>query len=171
MVRLALLLWLFLIEDSDATLGELGYTMEKYDESPGIYYENKPQVNLYNTDWKTVVYVNLGKLCNQSNGADQYIQHVNKLCQETSVQNWTDCYHFREISADKMFQVKKTERLIFEIADHKIGTTRKKRGVFNFIGEISIILFGTMDDDDARYYNEQIKHFEENSDDIPKLMK
>jgi uncharacterized phage infection (PIP) family protein YhgE len=28
-----------------------------------------------------------------------------------------------------------------------------------------------MDDEDARYYNEQIKHFEENSDDLTKLLK
>jgi hypothetical protein len=28
-----------------------------------------------------------------------------------------------------------------------------------------------MDDEDAKYYNEQIKHFEENVDDIPKLLK
>jgi hypothetical protein len=28
-----------------------------------------------------------------------------------------------------------------------------------------------MDDEDARYYNEQNKHFEENSDDMTKLLK
>jgi hypothetical protein len=28
-----------------------------------------------------------------------------------------------------------------------------------------------MDNDDAKYYNEQIRHFEENSDDITKLLK
>jgi hypothetical protein len=36
--------------------------------------------------------------------------------------------------------------------------------VFNFIGEVSEILFGTLDDDDALYYNKQLKHFEQNSE-------
>jgi hypothetical protein len=39
---------------------------------------------------------------------------------------------------------------------------RHVRGAFNFIGEVSKILFGTMDED-AQYYNEQIRHFEETS--------
>jgi hypothetical protein len=47
MIELAsILLWLVIIQDSAPTLGEMGYTLVKYDESPGIYYENKGQVNL-----------------------------------------------------------------------------------------------------------------------------
>jgi hypothetical protein len=47
----------------------------------------------------------------------------------------------------------------------------EKGGAFNFSGEVNKVLFGTMDDEDAKYYNEQIKHFEKNSDDITKLLK
>ena len=43
--------------------------------------------------------------------------------------------------------------------------------MFNFVGELSKILFGTMDDDDAKYYNEQIKSFEQNSYDTNMLLK
>ena len=43
--------------------------------------------------------------------------------------------------------------------------------MFNFIGELSKILFGTMDNDDAKYYNEQIKLFEQNSEDTNTLLK
>jgi hypothetical protein len=44
-------------------------------------------------------------------------------------------------------------------------------GALNFIGEISKILFGTLDSDDADYYNEQINHFEETLEDMTSLMK
>jgi hypothetical protein len=47
---------------------------------------------------------------------------------------------------------------------------RKRRGALNFVGEISKILFGTLDADDANYYNEQIKHFGESSEDLTSLM-
>jgi hypothetical protein len=33
--------------------------------------------------------------------------------------------------------------------------SRYKRGVFNFIGDISKILFGTLDNEDANYYSEK----------------
>ena len=45
-----------------AALNNLGYSIEKYDESPGIYYESKGLAVLYNIEWKTVVYVNLNKI-------------------------------------------------------------------------------------------------------------
>jgi hypothetical protein len=44
-------------------------------------------------------------------------------------------------------------------------------GVFNCIGKMSKILFGTTDEDDAKYYNEQIKLFEQNSEDMNSLLK
>jgi hypothetical protein len=37
---------------------------------------------------------------------------------------------------------------------------RFKRGVFNFIGGMSKILFGTMDNEDASYYAEKISNLE-----------
>ena len=41
----------------------------------------------------------------------------------------------------------------------------------NFIGEISKVLFGTLDENDAEYYDEQIRKFEANSDDTTELLK
>ena len=38
--------------------------------------------------------------------------------------------------------------------------TRFKRGVFNFVGGISKILFGTMDSNDASYYAEKVSNLE-----------
>jgi hypothetical protein len=50
------------------------------------------------------------------------------------------------------------------------GHTRKRRGALNFVGEISKVLFGTLDEDDADYYNKQIKHFEEETGDMTSIM-
>jgi hypothetical protein len=49
--------------------------------------------------------------------------------------------------------------------------SRKKRGLFDFVGKVSKILFGTMDEDDAQYYNDQIEHFERSSDSLTHLLK
>jgi hypothetical protein len=51
----------------------LVYTVEKY-VTPGIYYEN-----LYNTQWKTVVSVDLKETNSETDQLGQYIEHVN-LC-------------------------------------------------------------------------------------------
>jgi hypothetical protein len=41
-------------QETTALTEELEYSIEKYDESPGIYYENLVEVTLFNTEWKTV---------------------------------------------------------------------------------------------------------------------
>jgi hypothetical protein len=48
---------------------------------------------------------------------------------------------------------------------------RFKRGVFNFIGGISKILFGTMDSEDASYYTDKISDLEREQADFLKLSK
>jgi hypothetical protein len=63
---MSILLWLGTILDLAPALGMWGYMLEKYDESTGIYYENKGQVNLYNTEWQVVVYVDLKGISRQS---------------------------------------------------------------------------------------------------------
>jgi hypothetical protein len=46
---------------------------------------------------------------------------------------------------------------------------RKKRGVFNLVGEISKILFGTMDDHDANYYADKVSQLEREQLDFLKI--
>jgi hypothetical protein len=147
----------------------LGYSVEKYEESPGLYYELLGEATLYNTEWKTIVYVNLQQTDRETGQLGQYIGYINKLCQATEVQNWTDCNHFSTLSKDRFKQIKGTEKLLNELIGNS-GHIRKRRGALNFVGEISKILFGTLDSDDADYYNEQIKHFEEETQDITGLM-
>jgi uncharacterized protein YmfQ (DUF2313 family) len=66
---------------------DLGYAVESYDESPGIYFENKGQASLYSMEWKTIMYVNLNSTTNQMNTLEQYFSHINKLCHKVGIKN------------------------------------------------------------------------------------
>jgi hypothetical protein len=127
-----------------AALNELGYTVERY-ESPGIYYENKGAEVMYNTFWRTVVYMDLSKLDKETLPLRLYIHHVEMLCQMSIIRNWTGCAHFSDDARSRFNQLTRAEGLLKEITGRQTGGKRKKRGVFNFIGELSKILFGTMD--------------------------
>jgi vacuolar-type H+-ATPase subunit I/STV1 len=79
--------------------------------------------------------------------------------------------------------IRQTDRPIKEVNDLKLILkqltrkenellhTRNKRGVFNFIGGISKILFGTLDNEDANYYTHKITHLENEQLDVLKLSK
>jgi hypothetical protein len=151
--------------------GNLGYNVEKFEESPGLYYVNKGIVNLYTTTWNTIVYVDLNAEDLEVNTLDSYINHVDRLCNSVEVKNWTGCSQFREATADRFRHLRTSEGLLKEIVGKENREVRQRRGFMNFIGEISKVLFGTLDDNDAEYYDEQIRKFEANSDDTTDLLK
>jgi hypothetical protein len=43
---------------SGAALTDLGYSTERYNESPGVYDENNGVVALYNTEQNTILHIN-----------------------------------------------------------------------------------------------------------------
>jgi hypothetical protein len=159
---------------SAAVLNELGYSLEKYDESPGVYYENKGVANLYSVEWRPIVYVELGKINNEVIALRRYLHHIDVLCHTEFVRNWAGCINYNKDANDKLRQLTETEQLLKQITVSQAVAGKakwRKRGVSNFMGELSKILFGTMDEADARYYNEQIKLFEQNAEDTTILMK
>ena len=123
-------LFLFSIQDGNPTLGDckcdnstvsiaklaalndLVYSIERYDESPGFYYENKGVSVLYNIAWRTIVYVNLNKINNENLVLRHYVHHVDILCQMTVVRNWTGCAHFGNEAMESLNQLTKAERLL-----------------------------------------------------------
>jgi hypothetical protein len=151
--------------------GELGYRVEQFEESPGLYYVDKGTVNLYTTMWKTIVYVDLNSENLEVDTLGSYIDHVDRLCNSIQVKNWTGCSQFREGVTDHFRHLRTSEDLLKEIVGKEYGDSRLKRGIMNFIGEISKVLFGTLDENDAEYYDEQIRKFEANSDDTTDLLK
>jgi hypothetical protein len=110
-------------------------------------------------------------LDNETLALRQYILHVEMLCQPSIIRNWTGCAHFSDDARGRLNRLTRTEDLLREITGRQMGGKRKRRGVFNFIGEVSKVLFGTMDEDDAHYYTEQIKRFEQNSEDTTTPLK
>ena len=92
-----------------AALNNLGYSIEKYDESPGIYYESKGLAVLYNIEWKTVVYVNLNKIDSETLTLKRYVQHVDVLCHMSVIRNWTICAHFGNDAKERLDQLAKTK--------------------------------------------------------------
>jgi hypothetical protein len=111
-----------------AALNDFGYSLERYDESPGVYYENKGVAVLCNTPWRTVAYVNLNKIGNETFVLRQYVHHVDILCQKTVVRNLTGCAHFANNARERLNQLTKTEGLLKEITGQETGSKRKRGG-------------------------------------------
>jgi hypothetical protein len=138
------------------TIGDWGYRVEKFEESPGLYYVDKGKVNLYTTMWKTIVYVDLKAEDLEVDTLGSHINHVDRQCNSVEVKHWTGCSQFRESKTDRFRHLRGSESLLKNTVWRRYEDPRPRRGILNFVGKISKILFGTLDEYDTDYYDEQI---------------
>jgi hypothetical protein len=93
--------------------------------------------------WKTIVYVDLTAEDLEVDALGLYINHVDRLCNSTEIKNWTGCSQFREATTDPFRHLRSSEELLKENVGKRYGESRHSRGILNFVGEISKVLFGT----------------------------
>ena len=164
---LALIVWAML----RAAKGNAGYEMNVYRESPGVYFEDLGHATLSNTAWTIVIYVPIQTMNSETSHLEQYVHYIDKICSRMIIKNWTACSYFGDIMAHKLQQIKNTQRLLYDIGQGGEGNRRHKRGLFNFVGNLSKTLFDIMDNDDVQFCHDQIERFEQGTTTLTQLAK
>jgi hypothetical protein len=72
--------------------------VDNLEEPPGLYYFDKGTMELYNTMWKTIGYVNLKEEVLEKDSLGSYINHVCRLCNTVELKKWTGFSQFRELT-------------------------------------------------------------------------
>lgn len=139
--------------------------------SPGLYYHHHGEVEITSTTWKLVTYVNLKTLDEKFRTVTRVGFNAVQTCKERLEMmniSKTECNLLSRGVAKQVEKLKETRSLI-----HQLTRTeqRQKRGALNFVGEISKILFGTLDEADAMYYKTHIDEMESRSERLLKLTK
>jgi hypothetical protein len=93
----------------------LGYSTEKYDESLGLHYKFSAGATLYNTKWKTMVYVSLKQTDSETKQLHKYINYTYEEIMPS--------YIFFALSNDRFKQIKGTEKLLRELEIQDMPTT------------------------------------------------
>jgi len=153
----------------------LDATLQRFKESPGLYYDHIGEAQLYNTEWKLLTYIDLQEADQNLETVKKYAQLSMEFCNRHEHTYWINLTDCTKISRYIDRQIKEVEdlkllvRQLTRVEDEE--HVRFKRGVFNFIGGISKILFGTMDSEDASYYGEKISSLEKEQIDFLRLSK
>lgn len=149
---------LLVLSTSTATLDA---TLRNFKESPGLYYDHIGEVQLYNTEWRLLTYINLQEVDQNLESTRKYTQLSIEFCRKHEHTYWinvTDCTKITRYIDRQIKELEDLRLLVRQLTRNKDEErVRFKRGVFNFIGGISKILFGTMDNEDASYYAEKIR--------------
>jgi len=154
----------------------LDVTVQQFKVSPGLYYGYIAEEHLYSTEWKVATYINLEIVDDNFRTVGNYAQLSTDFCNRHEHKFWanyTGCLNSMHQTGRPMKEVNDL-RLIFRQLTRKEAEsihTRNKRGVFNFIGGRSKILFGTLDNEDANYYTNKMSYLENEQLDFFKLSK
>lgn len=137
----------------------------------GVYFENLGDLFFYRSHWKLINYINLSSLEDKERILTFFLNKINILSTRRPEYSDQDA-----ISTEIRYLRKKIEQLSTyrEILNDLIGRpeeetgsntrgTRFRRGAFNLIQQIPKTLFGTLDFNDADYYNKQIDLLYNNS--------
>ncbi|XP_072758657.1 uncharacterized protein [Anoplolepis gracilipes] len=145
---------------------------------PGLYFESIGNLLIFRDYWKFISYVNFAPLEEKENILKFYIHKIEILCYNLYGNNISRSGLQELQCIERKLTAIKADR---EILNDMIGrfddkplnnrSAKVKQGVFNFIGQISKILFGTLDSYDADYYNEQIDLVYNNSKQLANLYK
>jgi hypothetical protein len=137
-----------------------------------MYYDDHiDQVQLYSSEWKLVTYVNISNLETTYSTPVDFVAQTRAICKELSPEATSTYQSDVSLMNQSISRIHRTRRKISEIARDKgeevfnfdhihTHTKRNKRGVFKFIGTVSKILFGTLSNEVADYYQIKISELE-----------
>jgi hypothetical protein len=126
-------------------IAALDATLQRFEKSPGLYYDNVGEAQLYNTEWKLLTYVDLQEADRNLEVVVKYAKLSKEFCKKHEHSFWinfTDCVRISRYSDRKIKEVQEIRELfrrLTRVEDR--AQPRFKRGVFNFIGGISKIVW------------------------------
>lgn len=133
------------------------FNISEIKNNVGIYFESHGNLHFYNDYWNIVTTLNITKF------SDEILYLKDNI---------------REIESyvyDKTFNIELTQSIVItlkallnEIEQHEfvlehIIERREKRSPLDFVGHVAKFLFGTLDNEDANYYIEQLSNLKETS--------
>lgn len=129
------------------------YNITNYTDLPNIYFDDVGAVAVHHREWKLIIYQDLTDL---SNSIDTLLNSLLSIESMIPRHNLDILFDQQVSHARQLFH--RTELLLNSVGvvKEKQPKSRVKRGWFNFIGSISKTFFGTLNEEDAAYYNREI---------------
>jgi hypothetical protein len=148
--------------------------LQEIKSKTGIYFNEMGIMFFYPTKWRVVIYVDLEPTLELWVQTKAHHMKIRNFCKKIKDKDWyssTDCIAFDEYMKSKNKYIDNLKDLVVEhlVTRNQNPNQRRKRGVLNFIGEISKTMYGTQSD--AKSYNENISELEKDQKEFVHLIR
>jgi len=139
--------------------GKEKFEIKQLDNDEVIYLETLSKIKLYHEQWKIVIGYNLVDLQFNYELLKKTYDELFKKCHKVNEYNWT-CSSEKRIAKridqfDEVADELENTLYLAGLSKKKLKV-RSRRGLLDFVGEISKTLFGTLAESDASYYNSEL---------------
>lgn len=150
-------------------LGTVGAAkVTTFNSTPGIYFEEYGNIQLYSTNWKLVTYYNLEDFHLEHRLLRVQTKEIEKICLNFKIHKPTRTHPCESQISNIKIILRDIDQNT-EILEPK--HLRNRRGLINAVGSLSKTLFGTLDEEDAKHYDNQIKKLKVNEDHLLELIR
>lgn len=125
--------------------------------SSGLYYSNEGSLKTTNLNWNLITYLNVTKYDTRIQTFKLYFTSITKMCNNVTrkIEN-ARCNEMNTTVESLLKAVENRKTQYFLMLGEKSLDHRTKRGIFNLAGNMYKQLFGTLTEEDADKFTEQI---------------
>lgn len=133
------------------------FEIYKLPHNPGVYYERVRTLRASHATWKLVTNLGIQDFLNQKPNVPLQMEYLRNLCTKFQITSCPDT-KLEPMLIGKLNDTRKYEEILRRTPkDDEYLLPRQKRGaLFGFVGRVSKGLFGTLNEEDAAYYDGEI---------------
>lgn len=143
------------------------YDIHPLQKSSGIFYENLGNAKFYTNNWKIITYLNITSLETKLIMFRTILVQTDLLCSNIKISSYPACSTSLTLLKKLLPTIEEQDTSFKDL----VGHSRPRRGLFNVIGKVFKVVIGTMDADDAEYYNNAINDLNIGEIDLTNLLK
>lgn len=134
------------------------YNITALNQSQGIYFDNIGNVQLIKEEWKLIVYYNMQPYWEGNTALNKYLKHLNNIC--SVIKDPSNCNTIQWQLQYAVNDLEYYDNML--LGQHFDVHARHRRGLINGIGSIARSLFGVLDEDFAKQYEQDINTVRDN---------
>lgn len=139
-------------------------TLQPFTHTPGIFFENRGQAYLTNTNWNIITFYDLKLYLDEINSMKKCVKTILDICETTNVRPM-QCRETAQNLQQHLEEIEDKNEIIWPT------NRRRKRATLNFVGNILNDVFGVLDSRFAEQYTADISKIKTNEEHVMQLLR
>ena len=136
------------------------------------------KLQIYNDNWNLIVYLDISTQDEKLRVIGKYYKSTERICNADSYKgrlNSSICSYALRHVKQQLSELERNRDMVYQLLGHDISDIDKyirvKRAWVDIVGKAAKVVFGTLDQDDAEYYNNKISKLSKNELELSTLIK